>query len=112
MSSPVILYMTAASHDEATRIGRVLVEERLAACVNVLAPMTSLYWWNDAVQQEQEVPFLAKTRQDLAEAVIARVKALHSYDCPCIVVLPVTGGNPAFLQWIDEQTAKPSPPKD
>lgn len=108
MSSPVILYMTAATHDEAARIGRALVEEQLAACVNVLAPMTSLYRWEGAVQQEQEVPFLAKTRRELVEAIIARVTALHSYDCPCIVALPISGGNPAFLRWIDEQTQNPS----
>lgn len=104
MSSPVLVYMTAASREEALKIGRLLVEERLAACVNVLGGMTSLYWWNDAVQEDDEVAFLAKTRQGLVDPLIERVRALHSYDCPCIVSVPIADGNVAFLQWIQDQT--------
>lgn len=112
MSSPVLIYMTAGSREEALKIGRTLVEERLAACVNVLGGMTSLYWWNDAVQEDEEVAFLAKTRQGLVDPLIERVKALHAYDCPCIVSLPITDGNVAFLQWIQDQTSEfPPPPK-
>lgn len=113
MSSPVLVYMTAATRDEALAIGRTLVEERLAACVNVLGGMTSLYWWDGAVQQDEEVAFLAKTRQGLVDPLIERVKALHSYDCPCVVSLPIQDGNVAFLQWIQDQTSEfPRPAQD
>ncbi|WP_299440539.1 divalent-cation tolerance protein CutA [uncultured Rhodospira sp.] len=99
-----LVYMTAGSHDEAVRIGHDLVAERLAACVNVLGPMTSVYEWQGRTQEDTEVAFLAKTRRAQVDALTARVKALHSYDCPCVVVLPIDGGNPAFLQWLSEQT--------
>jgi periplasmic divalent cation tolerance protein len=97
--------MTAGSHDEAVRIGHALVAERLAACVNVLGPITSVFEWEGRTQEDQEVAFLAKTRRARIDALVERVKALHSYDCPCAVALPIDGGNPAFLQWIGEQTS-------
>ena len=101
------VYMTAGSREEARRIGRTLVEERLAACVNILDGMNSLYWWQGAVQDEQETVLIAKTRAGLLERLTERVKALHSYRCPCVVALPIAGGNPAFLQWIADETEGP-----
>jgi periplasmic divalent cation tolerance protein len=101
------VYMTAGSREEARRIGRTLVEERLAACVNILDGMNSLYWWQGAVQDEQETVLIAKTRAELLERLTERVKSLHSYSCPCVVALPIEGGNPAFLQWIAEETEGP-----
>jgi periplasmic divalent cation tolerance protein len=112
MSSPVLIYMTAGSTEEAKTIGRTLVEERLAACVNILGGMTSLYWWDGAVQEDAEVAFLAKTRRDLVDELIDRVKALHSYDCPCVVSIALEDGNTDFLQWIQEQTSRfPAQPR-
>lgn len=99
-----MLYMTAGSAEEAHRIASVLVEERLAACANIIDGMRSLYWWEGAVQDDAEVVLIAKTTAALLDTVIERVKALHSYDCPCVVALPVEGGNPAFLEWIEQQT--------
>jgi len=99
-----LVYVTAGSHDEALRIGRAAVEERLAACANVLAPMTSVYHWEGAVQEDAEVPLVLKTRADLVERLTERIKALHGYTCPCVVALPIQGGNPAFLDWIAEET--------
>jgi len=98
------VYMTTGSLEEARRIGRTLVEERLAACVNILDGMHSLYWWEGAVQDEPETVLIAKTRADLLERLTERVRALHSDTCPCVVALPIEGGNPAFLQWIGEET--------
>lgn len=95
-----LLYITAGSAEEAARLARALVEERLVACANVLPGITSFYWWEGAVQEEGEVALFAKTPADRVEAVIARVKALHSYSCPCVVALPILGGNPDFLAWI------------
>ncbi len=100
----VLVYMTAGDRAEAVRIGRVLVEERLAACANVLDGMTSIYRWQGEVCEDGEAVLIAKTTEAQADALTERVKALHSYDCPCVVTLPVAGGNPAFLEWIAEQT--------
>ncbi len=102
--SETMIYVTAGSRDEALRIGRSLVEARLAACANILAPMTSVYWWEGAVQEDDEVAMVLKTRQDLVEPLTERIRELHSYDCPCVVALPITGGNQAFLKWIDSET--------
>jgi len=101
------VYMTTGSREEARRIGRTLVEERLAACVNILDGMQSLYWWDGAVQDGQETVLIAKTRTVLLERLTERVRGLHSDRCPCVVALPIEGGNPAFLQWIGEETEAP-----
>ena len=98
------LYMTAETRDEAMKIGRALVEERLVACANILGPMDSIYWWDGAVKSETEVAFIVKTRATLVDQVVARVTEMHSYDCPCIVALPIEGGNPDYLAWIEAQT--------
>ena len=98
------LYMTAETRDEAQAIGRTLVEERLVACANILGPMDSVYWWEGAVKSEAEVAFIVKTRATLVDKVVARVTEMHSYDCPCIVALPIEGGNPDYLAWIEAQT--------
>ncbi|TVR99187.1 MAG: divalent-cation tolerance protein CutA [Rhodospirillales bacterium] len=101
----VLIYVTTASHDEAVRIAHAVVGERLAACANVMAPMTSVFRWEGAIQEESEVPLILKTEESLVGRLTERVKQLHSYQCPCVVALPVTGGNPAFLDWIVEETA-------
>ena len=100
------LYMTAETRDEAQAIGRALVEERLVACANILGPMDSVYWWDGAVKSETEVAFIVKTRATLVDQVVARVTEMHSYDCPCIVALPIEGGNPDYLAWIEAQTSQ------
>jgi len=98
------VYITASIAEEATRIGRALVEERLAACANVLNGMTSIYRWQDEICEDAEAILITKTTDDKVAALTERVKALHSYDCPCVAALPVTNGNGAFLDWIEEQT--------
>ncbi len=101
---PVFLYITADTPEEAASIGRILVEERLAACVNILGGITSFYWWEGAVQQGAETALIAKTRADLTDAVTARIKQLHGYTCPCVVALPIQGGNRDFIDWIAAET--------
>lgn len=98
------VYVTAPDADAARRIGRVLVEERLAACANVLGGITSIFRWEGRVQEEGEAALIAKTRADLVPALTERVKALHSYSCPCVVSWPLTAGNPDFLAWIAAET--------
>lgn len=106
--SVMFIYATAGDAIEARRIARVVVEERLAACGNVIGGMSSVYWWKGAIQESTEAVLILKTTSDRLDALIARVKALHSYDCPCIEALPVTAGNQAFLDWIAEET-QPTP---
>jgi len=103
--SATLLYVTASSKEEALRIGRTLVEERLAACANVVAPTTAIYWWEGAVQEGSEAALIIKTQAHLADAVTGRVKQLHSYSCPCVIALPIAGGNPDFLDWIIKETS-------
>jgi periplasmic divalent cation tolerance protein len=102
--SAVFAYITAANTEEAEHIGRVLVTEQLAACANIFPVMHSVYRWKGAVETAQEAVLVAKTRDTLADALIARVKALHSYQVPCVVILPITAGLPDFLRWIDDET--------
>lgn len=101
-----MIYCTAGSHSEALTIGRALVEERLAACANVLPSITSLYWWEGKIQESQEAVLILKTRRELTYDVITRVKQLHSYDCPCVVSLAIEKGNDDFLEWIVKETRK------
>lgn len=97
-------YVTVGGRDEALAIGRALVEERLAACVNVVEGVTSIYRWEGAIREDPEVVLFAKTRRELVERLTQRVRELHSYDVPCVVALPLQGGNPAFLEWIAAET--------
>lgn len=99
-----LIYITTDSREEATRIGNALVEERLAACANIIHPMTSVYWWEGKVQQGEETVLIAKTTDALVAALTERVIELHSYDCPCVAAVPIDGGNPGFLAWIGQET--------
>jgi periplasmic divalent cation tolerance protein len=100
-----LLYVTAGSRDEAKKIGRALVEERLAACANVIDGMESVYWWQGKLAEDREAVLIVKTRAELVDGVIARVKSLHSYSVPCVVALPILTGNPAYLEWLAAETA-------
>ena len=99
------VYMTAGSIEEAKSIGQILVVQNLAACVNLLENMTSIYKWEEKLEEIQEVVMIAKTRKSLMPKLIEKVNSIHSYDCPCILELPVQGGNSDFLSWIKSQTA-------
>lgn len=103
--STVMVYVTAGSRAEAAKIGRTIVEERLAACANVVPEIASFYWWEGTVQEDSEASLILKTRRELTENVISRVKELHSYDCPCVVSFPIAGGNKDFLNWIIKETS-------
>ncbi len=89
---------------EAERIAEVLVDERLAACVNILGGVRSVYRWQDAVERADEIAMIAKTKQVLFEPLAARVRALHSYDTPAIVAWPIVAGDSAYLDWIAAET--------
>jgi periplasmic divalent cation tolerance protein len=105
-----IVYMTAKDVSEARKLGRALLKDRLAACVNILGPMESMYWWRGVVQNEKEVVLIAKTTARNLNALMRKVLSIHSYDVPCVVALPIAKGNPAFLQWIGKETQFRRPP--
>jgi periplasmic divalent cation tolerance protein len=98
------VYITASNMAEAEKIGSMLVEKRLAACVNIFEKMTSIYRWEGKVNKEEETVIIAKTQTRLIDELTVKVRELHSYTVPCIVSLPVAGGNPDFLNWIENET--------
>lgn len=98
------VYMTAGNREEARKIGRELVISKLVACVNILDNMNSIYMWDGKIQDDSEVVMIAKTTEKRLPELVEKVSSLHSYDCPCIVAIPVSGGNQAFLNWISEET--------
>lgn len=99
------VYMTAKDTEEARDIGRHLVESKLAACVNILDHMNSMYIWQGVFQDDREAVVIAKTTEPKVQDLIAAVKSRHSYDCPCIAAMPIEDGNPDFLKWIVDQVA-------
>jgi len=104
VSGHVLVYVTVGSEAEAERIARGILELKLAACANILPGMRSLYWWQGKLESAAETVLLLKTTSELADRATAEIERLHSYDVPCVVTLPVTGGNPDFLRWIEAET--------
>ena len=99
------VYITAGDEGEAHRIGRALVESRLAACVNIIGGANSIYWWEGEIHEDTEAILVAKTHESAVPALVEKVRAVHSYDCPCIIALPILEGNPDYLSWIESETA-------
>ncbi|QPQ55109.1 divalent-cation tolerance protein CutA [Allosphingosinicella flava] len=106
MDDVVSVYAIFADGEEARRIGRTAVEERLAACVNILGPCQSIYRWQDAVEETEEVAAVFKTGAARAPRLIERIAALHSYDVPAITVLPVADTLPRYRAWIEENSGR------
>ena len=100
MEGPILLYVTCGNNDEAKTIARTLVNEQLIACANILGEITSVYRWEGGVAEDNEVAVLLKTRRDFVARGTERGKELHSYDLPCVIGLPITGGNPDFINWL------------
>ncbi len=107
MERAVLVYTTWPSVVEAEQAGRRIVEQRLAACVNILPGMISHYWWQGKIERAEEIVMLIKTRASLAGAVGAAVKELHAYTTPCVMVLPVECADAAYQKWIVEETGGP-----
>jgi periplasmic divalent cation tolerance protein len=96
----VLAYITAKDKDQAMTIGRTLVEEHLAACVNVIDGMTSVYRWDGEICTDSEAVLIAKTSSAKFGPLADRVKQLHSYTCPCVVSIPIAGGGSDYLNWL------------
>jgi periplasmic divalent cation tolerance protein len=107
MSDAVLLLTTVPSPDLGEQIGRALIDAGLAACVNVLPPMVSIYRWKGEVHRDHECQLVIKTVRARVEAVHARIGELHPYDLPEYLVLPVEGGDPAYLAWVAAQSTEP-----
>ena len=100
MTKTVLVLTTVADDQRAEEIARTLVDEHLAACVNVHGPMTSFYRWKGAVERDAERQLVIKTTRDRLPALEARLKALHSYELPEFIVLPIEDGSADYLGWI------------
>ena len=98
----LLVSITTSSLEEAERIAEALVQERLAACVNIVPAITSIYRWQEEVHRDSEVLLIAKSRPELFEPLAARVRELHSYEVPEIIAVPIVAGSKAYLSWIDE----------
>ena len=105
---PVVsIYCVFASHEEAASIGRTVVEEGLAACINILAPCRSIYRWQGKIEEADEVPAIVKTSEASADALIARLAELHSYEVPAITSWPVERLFSAYGEWVETE-ARPA----
>ena len=102
--SVVLVLTTWPASSDASAFARTLVDERLAACVNVLPRMQSIYRWKDAIESEAERQILVKTTESRLAALEARIRELHPYEVPEIIAVPVENGLPAYLQWVDAET--------
>ena len=96
----VFVYITTKNKTEAKKIAKVLLKERLCACVNIFDKMSSMYWWKNKIEEANETVLIAKTTKNNFSKLSGRVRQLHSYDCPCILQLNVTGGNTEYISWL------------
>jgi periplasmic divalent cation tolerance protein len=111
MTNIVLVLTTVPAGDPGNAIAAALLEARLAACVNIGPPMTSVYWWRGTLTRDTEQQLVIKTTVDRVSAVKARLMALHSYEVPEIIVIPVVDGSEAYFDWVRSATASP-PPED
>ena len=100
-----LVYVTAHSEEEATRIITEVVEQRLAACANIIGASKSFFWWKGAVHSDSETVMILKTSNKKIDLLISAVQELHSYDCPAIAAIEIKKGNPDFLNWISRETS-------
>ncbi|MBD3343527.1 MAG: divalent cation tolerance protein CutA [Chitinivibrionales bacterium] len=104
-NSICMVYITTKDKAEARAVGKVLVEEHYAACANIIDGMHSLFFWEGVLEDDSETVLIVKTQTCLVDKLTERVKTIHSYDVPCVVALPITGGNPDYIQWVCKETA-------
>jgi len=105
-SKSVVVLVTASSKSEAVKISKRLLEKKLAACINLVSPVESSYWWKGKMEKSREVLLIIKTRKSLVKKLVSAVRAVHSYTVPEIIALPVVAGSRDYLEWIDENTLR------
>lgn len=108
MTHTLLVYVTTSNRQEAEKISRALIEEKLVACANIYPEISSLYEWEGQLQEETEIPLIVKTTEALFQKLTEKVRSLHSYECPCIVALPIKMGYSDFIQYIKGQCQSPS----
>lgn len=99
----IVLFITTADAEEAQRIADVLVKEKKAACVNIVPKVSSLFWWQGKVEKAEENLLIVKSQAPLLNQIVKLVKRHHRYEVPEIIALPIIGGNPDYLEWIDKE---------
>jgi len=104
MSEAIVVLVTCGTEDEAVEIAHALVEERLAACVNLISPVRSIYRWEGKIWDEKEWMLIIKTQKRRFEELEKKVKSLHSYSVPEIIALPIIEGSASYLNWLEEMT--------
>ena len=107
LNQPLLVLANVPDQELAEKIATALVEQGLAACVNILAPVSSVYRWQGKMQRESEIPVLIKTTQARYQELERTILQLHPYDVPEIIALPLTAGLPAYLAWMQDETARP-----
>ena len=104
MSDPIVVLVTCGSEEEATKIANSLVEEGVAACVNIISPVRSIYRWEGKIWDEKEWVLIIKTQKKRFEELEKKVKSLHSYSVPEVIALPIVEGSASYLKWLEETT--------
>ena len=103
----IIIFVTCANKEEAAKISQALVKDGLAACVNIIAGIESVFWWEEKVQSAEEVLLIAKSQKSKLKEIIILVKSMHSYQIPEIIAVPIIGGYQPYLDWINDSIRKP-----
>ena len=104
MTDAIVVLITASTAEEAAKLAKSLVDDRLAACVNIVAGVRSFFFWDGATQDAGETLLICKSRMPLMDGIIGRVRELHSYTLPEIIALPVVAGSPPYLDWLRNST--------
>jgi len=105
MTETSLVYITTENPEDAKKIAGPIIQEKLAACANIIPGMNSVYEWKGQICEDSECILILKTRSALVDQLTERVRELHNYECPCIVALPIQGGYEGFLSWITEETS-------
>ncbi|KAF8718130.1 hypothetical protein HU200_003801 [Digitaria exilis] len=100
----IVVYVTVPNREAGKKLSQSIISEKLAACVNIVPGIESVYWWEGKVQSDAEELLIIKTRESLLDALTEHVKANHEYDVPEVIALPITGGNTKYLEWIKNST--------
>jgi len=108
----IVIFITSGSEEEAKKLARVLVEEKLAACINIIHGVESLYWWKGKMESSKEWMLVVKTQRKKVKEVVKRVKEIHSYEVPEVIALPIVEGNKDYLQWISDALTLPKRKED